>query len=302
MVMVRLKYNKKKKFSWEEMEEDDPDYKKKSANGKMVVVINERLWTKVQNIIKLKKKGWDSPICIDGKRRSGKSTLGKTLAYLLDPNLSIKNIVAGLEDAVDTIENTKDGSVIMFDESSLSFSSKDVMKKSQSQLLKIIDVCGQKRLTLIFILPTFFELSRPIAITHTLFLIHVYPDKKLNRGRFAYFGSKKKKRLYELGKKNFGSYAKPKSNFTGLFDNFLPPFEEEYLKLKKESLRQALSPLIKDKPPTITDLKRELVLNFRKTNPNMTDLEVANGFGIGLTTYYRYKRAVEEEPSTPTTP
>lgn len=289
MVEIKLVYDEKEKYNWRRVFPDSPEYNSKEWNGKLVVTIHERLWEKVQNILYLKKKGYDSPIIIDGKRRTGKSTLEKTIAYLIDPNITIKNFVAGLEDAPEAIEMANDDSVLCFDESSLNFASKDAMKKAQNQLLKIIDVVGQKRLTIIFVLPSFFELNRSIAVTHSLFLIHVYTDEKLNRGRFAYFGTQNKKKLYEIGKKNFGSYAKPKSDWTGTFRNFELPFEDEYINLKKESLRQALNPTNKEyqNKLLVSKTRTDCMMEFKENCPEVTDVTIAKGFGISTREYYR---------------
>ena len=61
----------------------------------------------------------------------------------------------------------------------------------------------------------------------------------MNRGRFAYWGERRKKGLYELGKKNFGSYSKPRANFRGKFTNYKLPYDDEYQKVKMKSLMEA---------------------------------------------------------------
>lgn len=278
--MVRLAYVPKKK-KWRELEKGSEEYEKKEIKGYKVIRINKKLWFKVKNMIKIKATGWDSILLIDGMRRSGKSTLGKTIAYLIDPDMTIKNIIAGLKDSFTALETIKENSVLMFDESSLSFSSKDAMKKAQGQLLKIIDVIGQKRLTLIFIIPSFFNLNRAIAVDHSLFLLHVYPDKTLKRGQFAYFGTKKKKFLYSIGKKNFNSYKKPQADFIGLFEDFIPTYEKEYLELKKDSLREALGLKGKDeKPLTEGDWRRHFIRRFVKNCPDIMKKDIARGFDV----------------------
>jgi len=282
MVMVKLGYDPNLQNKWRELPRE---YSEKEYNDKLVVVINEWLWKKIQNIIYIRKKGYDALVLLDGKRRTGKSTLGMTIAYLLNPDITIDNYVSGLEEAPDKIDKAKDEGVLIFDEGSLVANTKDVMKRKNVQLEKIIDVVGQKKLTLIFCMPSFFSISRPIAITHSLFLIHVYTDDKLTRGRFAFFGEKKKKRLYEIGKKNFGSYSKPKSDFTGLFYDFHLPFEKEYLQLKRDSLREALDPNFKNKDkkveisPIVQDkIIDQFLCHFRLKAPEITIKLLAKAF------------------------
>jgi len=224
--MVKLKYDSSKK-KWMELEKGSKDPDSINLDG--------YLKKKLDNIIKLRKKGWDTIFIIDGDRRSGKSTVAKTCGYYLDPEISIKNYVSGLGDALRVIESLPDESVVIFDESSLIFSSKDHANKQQKQLLKVIDVIGVKRMTMILVMPSFFELIKPLAIYYSRFLLHVYTDNKLTRGRMAYFGTKSKKILYNIGKKNHNSYGKPSADWIGRFVNYIPDYEAEYERLKKKS-------------------------------------------------------------------
>ena len=290
MTEIKLGYSPKKKYKWIEL---PMSYEGKFHNEKMVVTVHVRLWEKIRNIMYIRSRGYDILPLVDGKRRTGKSTVAKTMAYLLNPNITIDNFVIGLEDSLTKIDKAKDEDVLLFDEASLVANSKDQMKQKNVQLGKIIDVVGQKRLCLIFILPSFFGLARDIAINHSKFLIHVYTDEKLNRGRFAYFGEKKKKMLYEIGKKNFGSYSKPHSDWLGTFRDFVLPFEDEYLALKRKALQEALHPELakKKKPLTESDYKTTFMLNFKEHCPEITDQIISKGFGVSKREYYRRKRA-----------
>jgi len=300
MVLIKLGYDRNKLHNWKEL---GNDYDEEKYNDKLVVTIHQKLWEKVKNIIYIRKKGYDALILIDGKRRTGKSTLAMTIAYLLNPNISIGNYVSGIEEAPEKIDKAKDEDVLIFDEGSLVANSKDAMRKKNVQLEKIIDVVGVKKLTLIFCMPSFFNISRPIAISHSRFLIHVYTDERLNRGKFIYFGDKKKKKLYEIGKKNFGSYARPKADFTGNFKDFHLPFEEEYFRLKKESLREALDPDYKkknkDKPLTESEMRNELikkfVINYKKNYIGQPLTLVWKCFGINRRTLYTITKEMSYE-------
>lgn len=297
--MIKLGYEPKLKHKWKILPKE---FNENEYNGKQVMIIHELLWEKIKNIFYLRSKGYDSLILIDGKKRTGKSTLGMTIGYILYPKFSMKNFVAGLEEAPSKIDEAEDESVLQFDEGTLVASSKDAMAKKSKQLLKIFDVVGQKKLTLIFCMPSFFDINRQIAINHSLFLLHVYTDDRLDRGRFAYFSTKKKKTLYEIGKKNFGSYARPESDWTGRFDDFHLPFEEEYLKLKKESLKEALNPdAKKDKVipnQIISKIKTDMLIQFKELCPEVPDRLIWRGFGIGSTEYYRRRKRYSTLPTS----
>jgi len=238
--------------------------------------IDGYLKSKLDNVKKIISKNWDAVILIDGKERSGKSTLGFVCAwYLSDGKVTINNISKDTEDAIRKIETLPDKSILFVDEGSMSFSSKDAMRREQRKIMKILDVVGQKNLCIIIILPSFFDLLKPIATRRARFLLHVYTDEELNRGRFSYFGEKKLKKLYEYGKKNFGSYDKPESDFIGRFTDFKVPFFEEYLKLKRETLMLALKEEIRN--PTRNEksiLQRNLLLKLIFENKWRTQVEL----------------------------
>lgn len=229
MGRVYLKYLESKK-KWKEVEKSD-------------FYIDRALLRQLDGLKMIQKKNWDGVIVIDGKERSGKSILGMICGwYLSDCKLGINNFARGLDDAAKKISDLPDKSVLIMDEGSTVFGSKDSMSKAQKKLVKLMDVVGQKNLIFIICLPCFFDLNKTIAVRRSLFLCHVYPDSNYNRGKYAFFGEKKKKVLYKFGKQNFDSYAYPSANFVGEYFDFQPPFLEEYKeKVKKESLDAVLA-------------------------------------------------------------
>jgi len=243
--------------------------------------IHEELLFKLNNVEKIQRKGWDGVIIVDGKERSGKSKLAMAMGwYFSKGQLTEKNFASGLEDAAEKIADLPDGSVIIVDEGSLIFSSKDSASTKQKLLIKLLDVVGQKNLIFIICLPCFFDLNKTIAVRRSLFLLHVYPDEDYNRGKFMFFGEETKGKLYIYGKKNFDSYAYPECNFLGDYMDFEPPFYKSYLEdIKKKSLNEALN-----------------AAKGRKHNITMGDLpkEVEMGYKINF-----MKRLIERKPEIP---
>jgi len=240
------------------------------------------------------KKNWDGVILLDGLERVGKSTLGITIGYYLsDGNFTVNNICVDNDDAIRKIESFPNKSVLLVDEGSLVFSSKDAMKKEQKRLMKILNVVGQKNMIFIIILPSFFDLNKQIAIRRSKFLLHCYTNNSLQRGRFAYFGEDAKKKLYSVGKKNFDSYQYPKRsrNELGRFTDF-NPLGQEYIDTKKRSLFSALheeerathiqqSEKIYSK---IIDAVEQFQFPFKITQENKAKM-----LGISRKTYCKYK-------------
>lgn len=250
--------------------------------------MDDFLRQKLDNIKKIISKNWDCVFIIDGLERSGKSTLGLTCAYyLMDGDITTENICSGTKDAVYKLEKLPDKSLLLIDEGSLLFSSKDTMKQEQRRLLKILNVIGQKNMILIVVLPCFFEVNRYIATQRSRFLLHCYTDETLTRGRFSYFGRKKLGRLYINGKKNFNSYAKPQSDFIGRYTDF-NPLGEEYLKAKKEALFSALHE--DEKPDKTKEIRYNIFKNLKNEFPKISVKKIAELMNLEYHSISRYNK------------
>lgn len=250
-----------------------------TING-TTVRIHQLLKQKLDNVKKIMKKSWDCVFVIDGIEGSGKSTLSFLCGwYVSEGKLTLKNICEGTEDAVKKLQTLPDKSILIIDEGSLSFSSTEVMRREQRTLVKILNVIRQRCMCLIIVAPSFFNLNKYISVERSRFLIHVYTDKDLNRGRFCYFSQKKKKALYSIGKKNFNSYNKPKSDFTGLFTKFEPPFYKQYLRYKNQIIKEQFEKKI-NVSDVVRKVKFEINLALKENYPQLTQQDRAKVFNI----------------------
>ena len=293
MVMDRIYYDKKKR-KWLDVPEkymDAPmrwkEFEKETGN--LTINLHQMLRKKLDNIKKIVKRKWDAVFIIDGNERGGKSTLGMTAAwYLSNGKLTLNNFAAGMQDASEKIDKLPDGSILFVDEGSLVFNSKDSMTREAKKLQKILDVIGQKNMIFIIVLPSFFDLNKNIATRRSKFLLHVYTGSDLNRGRFSYFSPNKKRHLYTLGKKNFGSYNKPKADWLGSFNDFHLPFDEEYIKLKRKSLNEALSGDAKgDGKIKLGDIRAMYVQKLlKKLGHKITTTDLARAINTSTATIY----------------
>jgi len=244
-----------------------------TINGEKIY-IDGYLKKKLDKMLEYQRKDFDVCTTFTGKEGSGKSTLALICAwYLTNGKFGVDNIVEGTEDVVEKLDKAKKGSVLIIDEGSLLFSSRETMSKEQRSVTKILNVLRQKNIILFIVAPSFFDLSKYIAVHRSNCLINVYV-KGLRRGRFAYFNESKKKSLYLHGKKQNNNYEAVSPLFRGRFLDFRPPFHEEYLKTKERSLMLAISRgygnETKDKPTTEHDLKVKLAKEMRANNPKMT--------------------------------
>jgi len=286
MVKTRIYYDDKKRKwvdcptkEWKEWEEE---------NGILTINIHNRLREKLDNINKIVKRKWDAVFIIDGNERIGKSTLGMTAAwYLSNAKLTMDNFAAGMQDAAEKIEKLPDHNILFVDEGSLVFNSKDSMTREAKKLQKILDVVGQKNMIFIIVLPSIFDLNKNIATRRSKFLLHVYTANDMQRGRFCYFGPNKKRHLYSLGKKNFGSYSKPKADWLGDFDDFQLPFDKEYKELKKKSLAEALGGDAKgDGKIKLGDIRAMYVQKLLKNYDGINVTKLANAINTSTKTIY----------------
>lgn len=237
---MRLKYDEKNNKFIEVKENEEYD-----------LYLEDFLRRKLDNVKFMQLRNWDCCFIICGAEGSGKSTLSFICGqYLTGMSLTLRNLANGSDDALEKLKNLPDGSVLILDEAELLFSSRDTMTKEQRQLTKILMIIRQKRMILILVTPDFFGLSRYISVDRTRFLIRTYTDQKLNRGRYGYWGTKKKNMLYQNKSKNYGQYIKPKAQLLGRFMDYRLPFDKEYQAIKLETLMKAFEPKEKAKKKT----------------------------------------------------
>ena len=228
--------------------------------------LNGKLKEKLDAIKMILKKNWDCFFMIDGLEGSGKSTLGLTCAwYLSDTQFTKDNICKNAKEAIEKLSSFPEESVLIIDEGDLAFSSREGFNSEQKLLINLTKIIRFRRLILIIIAPTFFDLNKGISVRRSKFLLHVYTDKQLNRGRFAYFGPKKKQMLYELGKKNYGSYSRPKSDFIGSFTDF--KFMPDYQEVKNEIVDSMLKNSVEK---SRFKVQRDFLLRYIKKKEHLT--------------------------------
>ncbi len=235
--------------------------------------IHERLKQKLDNIKFILKKKWDAVILVTGLERSGKSTLAMTIGwYLSEGNIGINNFCTGANDAMYKLKSLPDHSTLIIDEGSLVFSSKDSLKTEQKDLIKVLNVIGQKSMVLIIVLPSFFDLNKYIAVDRSLFMISTVTDKKFNRGNFNYFGRKTKSRLYKENRANSTRIIRP--DWNGSFIDFRPPWYQEYEELiKRKSLMETFEGS-KKKSIKVKKVIEKLLEHLPIIIPNITEEEI----------------------------
>lgn len=172
----------------------------------------------VELCIRRKEKKWDNLLIIDGKERSGKSTLAKAIcyyyAYQTGKTFSVENVFFQPEN-LEKFARTHRESIILWDESALGGLSSMWWTRIQQKITLLLMMAGKYGHFYVFVIPSFFRLNKYLAIDRSLGLLHVYSEDLISRGAFACYNEKQKTWIYNSYKKS-EMYGKHNS-FIGRF-------------------------------------------------------------------------------------
>lgn len=181
------------------------------------------------------RRDFDFVMVIDGSEGSGKSVLAQQIGYYLDPSLTLERITFTPDEFKDMVLEAKPETCILLDEAFGALSSRRTMSLINIGIVDLLTEIRQKRLFIIIVLPTVFDLDRYVAMWRSRCLINVYLSG-LERGQFAFYNQERKKIMLLKGRKTY-SYHCIKPNFLGSFTNYYTVNEADYRKKKYESLR-----------------------------------------------------------------
>lgn len=179
---------------------------------------------------------WDMVFAIDGYEGSGKSVIAQQCAKYCDPTFTMDDIAFTGEDFLKKVNKAPKYKSIVYDEAMEGMDAANYMQELNKSLKSAMAELRQKNLFIWIVLPTFFDLTKYVAIWRSRALIHVYTGENFERGRFAFYSQEKKKLLYVLGKK-FYSYKKPSPNFIGRFVKGYAVDETAYRASKLKALK-----------------------------------------------------------------
>lgn len=181
-------------------------------------------------------KDTDYVFVIDGEVGSGKSVLSMQFAKYLDPDFNINNVCFTANEFIKIIRdpNTKKGSAIIMDEAFSSSSARQALSNVNHAINSLAMEMRQRNLFVFFILPSYFDLDKIIALHRSRALFHVYFADGGDR-RYLTFDMERKKTLYLKGKKTY-SYKWPKAIFPpGRFNNYYTIDEQAYREKKAQA-------------------------------------------------------------------
>lgn len=181
------------------------------------------------------REDWDVIGLIDGYEGCGKSTLAFQICAYMDKTFNNSRVVFTPKEFTDAILKAEKYTAIVYDEARRGLNARRSMSEVNVALTNMLAEIRQKNLIVLIILPSFFDLDKNIACWRTKFLVHVYTNGYKERGFFKFYGQKRKKTLYMLGKKHY-LYKYP-PGFKGRFRGVNPLDEKAYRDLKAKHLK-----------------------------------------------------------------
>jgi len=288
--MARIRYDHDNK-TWLHLRKGDP----KSDNDIYLSDIRLKYLDQVKKDLQDDK---DHVQIICGAVGSGKSTLGRLdCRYVSDERFHPRtHSIRSVEDVKPVITSAKKGDAILIDEGSGIFSATDTMTKKTKYAQYVLDVCRQKNLMIVIACPNFHRLTSGVAVDRSITLSRTYFDSRTGaRGRYAFYGTKLKEKLYRYSKANYGSMKAIKPKYRGRFGND-KTFKEEYRKVKDETLNIALSSLEgKDKAPTPQETIQSHSLRIVRNNMDMNIEQMASLLDVSERTISRLRADVKRE-------
>jgi len=205
--------------------------------------------------------------------------------HQLNLDFSMKNIVFNTDDLIKRAFELPKYSCLILDEGD------DLDTHYYSQiartLRKFFRKCRQLNLFIIVILPNYFQIPAPYAITRSVCFVDVKFQNEFDRGFFDFYSFNRKKKLYLKGKKNY-DYSVTKPNFDGRFlDGYAVP-EQEY---RRKKYLDMLKDDENEKKSEQEIIKDTLVSIFYRLTQNLDGVSIeklANAFGVTRRTGHRW--------------
>lgn len=184
------------------------------------------------------KQNGDAVIIITGEVGSGKSVMAQQVARFFDYGFTYNKICFNPTQFKKLVDNAPKFSSIVYDEAHNGFSTRNIMKRENRELIAVLEECRYKNLFIILCTPTFYRMAEEIALTRSWALIETYmywhsETRVMMRGNFSYYNRGKKWRVFMDAKKYGGGINRKHRNFYGQFGKYtgLDPRVYESLKL-----------------------------------------------------------------------
>jgi len=222
---------------------------------------------------RIKTKDTDFVIVIEGRERSGKSTLALIIDLICDHDFSIKkNIVFNKKKYVRTLKNLSKYSVLHYDEAGIGLYKRDASTKDTKIINKLLMTVGQRNLLHLYLIPSFFEID-PYLRTHRIDLL----IRVVSKGKALVYS---KERLRKIFQDRTKKDRYPPHEFTIYFKRLTGQVWKEYQKYKGEQLQEYLKEIddgVKDRPEMT---KKDMIIQALKRSPKVSSVVIAKALSV----------------------
>lgn len=187
-------------------------------------------------------------ICmVSGDSGAGKSVFAMQLCKALDNTFNMDRVIFDGETLVKKLidPSTPKYSAWIYDEGREGLSARNSMTRMNKIITDCFAEIRQKNLFVFILIPDFFDADQGVSNRRSRYLFHVYEtpnpqasenEDPFQRGRFLFFSTPSKRKLFILGKR-FHDMDCVKADFYGSFLNQYVVDEKKYRELKISALR-----------------------------------------------------------------
>lgn len=238
----------------------------------------------------------DNLLIVDGDEGQGKTEFAVGTCYYISHTMgrpyNPDHIFFELADAMKFAAETKE-QIIHLDEGALGLMSSQWWNKNQQKFMQLVMVSRKKKHFMIICIPKFYKLNQYIIEDRAIGLVHVYSRKNLHKGRFCYYTKNAKERLYQDWKrkktKNYRRYVSFHGSFVKSMEKvFTRQQLAEYERKKDLAIIGIVGGVEEVEETTERDIRKEILIQFRKELPKITLIQLAKGFGTSKRTLNRY--------------
>ena len=245
-----------------------------------------------------KKYNGDILYVVDGEEGSGKSTIARQVAIVLDNKFDHKKICYSTQDAIQMHKTNGKWSSLCLDESKEDLDRKSTMSKNNKHFMNFLSQSRQENKFLAVVLPSIFDLDKYVAEHRARFLIHCYKHRGRNPGYFKFYGKNGIKKLFLYGQKTREYNVTP--GFTGRFLKHEVVDLKEYDKRKRGAIQKYYRMVEEEMNRSEADIIKNYILeriedlDNIKDNHKFTVHALCAILGISTSSLYRYKEEIQE--------
>lgn len=276
---------------------------------KVQAVENRRTWsvdpTLATNLLMMlhwrKHYNGDVVIFIDGVEGTGKSTLARMVAKLLDPTFDHTRIVYSMDGLKRWYFDEKPWTAAIYDESQEGVDRLDTLTANNKEFSAMMRQSRQAHKILIMCGPSIYDISSYVAQHRVEVLLHCYLINHVHPGAFLYYGREGVRNLFVYHKKyrNYGTTPV----FNGRFPNAMDIVDmDEYERRKKKAWKKfnqgTATAAIRDPADIIREFTIARVVNFERARDKSKGLTVKDfcaSFDISSALFYKYLKQMKPD-------